>query len=91
MLYGGVAWSEVPISTCKAQEPNGEIFDFAFIIDQYYGIQATVDPANPIVLDIQQDEGVDVSITQSEANTFYIDQQMEFLLEIDEDNTWSLS
>ena len=80
MLFGGVAWSEVPISTRKEQEPNGEIFDFGFIIDQYYAIQATVDPSNPIVLDIQQDTGIDVEITQSEANTFYIDQKMDFLL-----------
>jgi len=91
MLYGGVAWSETPISTCKPQEQNGEIFDFGFIIDQNYAISITLDSINAIFLDIQQSEGLEVDITQLSECPFYIDQLRDFLLEIDEDNAWSLS
>jgi hypothetical protein len=90
MLYGGVAWSELPISTSKDQQPNGEIFDFGFTIDQNYGIQMTVDPENIMQLDIQQAGELSIDITQRFAGIFKVDQQINFTLEIDENNTWSL-
>lgn len=90
MLYGGVAWSELPISTTKQQEPNGEIFDFGFIIDQYCESQIALDTGNDIVLEIQQGEAWNFDIAQLSEDTFTIEPLILLTLEIDENNIWSL-
>jgi hypothetical protein len=91
MLYAGSAWSELPISTSKEQEPNGEEFDFGFLIDEGLGFNLDIQGDCPFQLQISQVPifGVDISATLT--RNLQIEQQEEFNLPIDENNTWRLS
>jgi hypothetical protein len=91
MLYAGVTWSELPISTSKEQEANGEIFDYEFLVDEALPIELCIEVDRGIDLQIQQDPDFSVKVTRELNSLFYIQQQVDFILYIDEDNTWSLS
>lgn len=54
MLFAGSAYSELPISTYKPQELNGDEFVYELIIDQIL-------PGN---FEIEQQEDFDLSIQQ---------------------------
>lgn len=55
MLFAGSAYSELPISTSKQQELNGEEFYYDFLIDQLL----------PLDLNIQEEEDFALSISRS--------------------------
>lgn len=55
MLFAGSAYSELPISTSKQQELNGEEFYYDFLIDQLF----------PLDLNIQEEEDFALSISRS--------------------------
>lgn len=90
MLYGGVAWSELPISTSKDQEANGEIFEYGFLIDEGLGFNLEVQGGKIFNLSIAEDLNFSVNIKSTISNIFEIEQVQEFTLDIDKDNTWSL-
>lgn len=91
MLYAGSSWSELPISTTKQQEPNGEIFDFDFIIDQIFPNLECIDTETNFLTTVCRNPKYTLNIDQLMAKIFKIDQIMGFTLEIDENNTWDLS
>jgi hypothetical protein len=91
MLYAGSAWSELPISTSKEQEPNGEEFDFGFLIDEGLGFNLDIQGDRAFQLRISQIPSFSVDISASLDKSLQIEQQEEFNLSIDENNTWRLS
>lgn len=54
MLFAGSTWSELPISTSKEQDLNGELFGYEFLIDQIL----------PLNLEIEEQEDFDLKISQ---------------------------
>jgi hypothetical protein len=64
MLYGGVAWSEIPISTSKEQEQNGECFEYNFLVDEALPIELCIEVDRSIDLQIQQDLDFSVKVTR---------------------------
>lgn len=91
MLYGGVAWSELPISTSKEQESNGEIFEYGFLIDEGIGFNLDIQGGKGFELFICENPSFSVDISSNISSILQIEQIQEFNLDIDEDNTWSLS
>jgi len=91
MLYGGVTWSELPISTSREQEASGEEFEYNFIVDGILDLNLNIQVDKAIELLIDQELGFGVDIKQTMSKAFEIEQVQEFNLQIDKDNTWSLS
>jgi hypothetical protein len=54
MLFAGSTWSELPVSTSKEQDLNGELFGYEFIIDQIL----------PLDLEIEEEEDFELKISQ---------------------------
>lgn len=54
MLFAGSTWSELPISTSKEQDLNGELFGYEFLIDQVL----------PLDLEIEEQEDFELKIDQ---------------------------
>lgn len=54
MLFAGSTWSELPISTSKEQDLNGELFGYEFLIDQIL----------PLNLEIEEQEDFELNISQ---------------------------
>ncbi len=54
MLFAGSTWSELPISTSKEQDLNGELFGYEFLIDQVL----------PLDLEIEEEEDFELKISQ---------------------------
>lgn len=91
MFPGAFAISDEPLSTYGVVTENGEIFDFAFIIDQSLPVSAVIDPQSAISLIIEQTEDFSVIINREINKTVKVERQQEFTLVIDENNTWDLS
>ena len=91
MLYAGSSWSELPLSTTKQQEPNGAVFDIDFLIDQILINGTDIDTQKRFNLKMDTKFNFNLDVAASLSNVFFIDQQREFTLEIDENNTWDLS
>ena len=75
MLYAGSAWSELPISTSKEQEPNGEEFDFGFLIDEGLGFNLDIQGDRAFQLRISQIPSFSVDISASLDQSLQIEQQ----------------
>lgn len=43
MLFGGYAWSELPISTQGRVELNGEVIEYTLVIDEYHNMSVYID------------------------------------------------
>ncbi len=91
MLYGGVAWSELPISTSKEQEQNGECFEYNFLLDEALQLSLEVQAVKSLTLSICKIPSFGVDITEVLDNGLSINSQFNFTLSIDERNTWNLS
>lgn len=91
MLYAGSSWSELPISTSPQQETSGEEFDYEFIIDQFFDVSGGIDGVQNFNLDICENPSFSVRILSVLSNSLEIEQQQEFTLTIDDENTWNLS
>jgi hypothetical protein len=81
MLYGGVAWSELPFSTSKEQEQNGECFEYNFLLDEALQLNLEVQAVKSLTLSICKIPSFAVGITEV----------LDKGLSIDEQNTWNLS
>ena len=91
MFYGSVAWSELPISTYRPQEANGEEFEYGVLVDEAFEVTGEIDLDKGFVLCISQNTDLSVNTSREIANTLEIEQVEDFNLSIDENNTWSLS
>ena len=54
MLYAGSSWSELPIAVAKEQEASGEEYLYELVIDGVLSMD----------LEIQEDEAMELYITQ---------------------------
>lgn len=60
MLYAGSAWAELPISTAKEQEANGEEYLYELIIDGVLSIDLEIQEGEDLELYIAQE--IDFSV-----------------------------
>jgi hypothetical protein len=91
MLYAGSSWSELPISTSPQQESSGEEFGYEFTIDEFFEISGDIDGTKSFSLYICENPSFSVTIVREVSNLLELEQQQEFTLRIDDDNTWNLS
>jgi hypothetical protein len=73
MLYGGVSWSEMPISTSKEQEANGECFEYNFLLDEALQLNLEVQVVKSLTLSICKIPSFSVDITEVSNNFLSID------------------
>lgn len=62
MLFAGSTWSELPISTSKEQDLNGELFGYEFLIDQILPIDLQIDEEEQFNLKISQEEDFEIDL-----------------------------
>lgn len=62
MLFAGSTWSELPISTSKEQDLNGEEFGYDFLIDQILPLDLDIQEEKDFVLPIDQSSEFNVEI-----------------------------
>lgn len=91
MLYAGSSWSELPISTSPQQESSGEEFGYEFVIDEFFEVTADIDGTKSFTLYICENPSFSVNLLRTLNNSLEIEQQQEFILRLDEENTWNLS
>ena len=62
MLYGGVAWSELPNATSWQEITNGEVSDHGLVIDDLLAIGVDIDGIQEfsLTIDVMQSFPVDV-------------------------------
>lgn len=65
MLFAGSTWSELPISTSKEQDLNGEEFGYDFLIDQILLLDLDIQEEKDFVLDIEEEKDFALPIDQS--------------------------
>jgi hypothetical protein len=91
MLFGRSAWSELPLSTTKQVTPNGEEFDFGFLIDEEINFDTNIDQENSWNIYIQESENFNLLIDKTKSCTLETTRIYNLQLVIDENNTWELS
>lgn len=91
MLYGGVAWSELPISTQKQAVPNGneEIFEGEISLALLEELEINSGEDFSLEVDIQPE--VELLVRTAVLETLEVKTQVEFELQIDPEQEWSLS
>lgn len=62
MLFAGSAWSELPISTSKEQDLNGELFGYEFLIDQILPLDLEIEEQEDFALKIDQEVKFDIDL-----------------------------
>lgn len=82
MLFAGSTWSELPISTSKEQDLNGEEFGYDFLIDQILLLDLDIQEEKDFVLDIQEEKDFVLYIQEEKDFVLPIDQSSEFNVEI---------
>jgi hypothetical protein len=80
MLYGGSCWSELPVSTSKPQQANGDVFRFNFLIDQILSGDYQIDQTLRTVAFIDQELNVNTMLGRV----------IEFKLPISRQNSFTL-
>lgn len=82
MLFAGSTWSELPISTSKEQDLNGEEFGYDFLIDQILPLDLDTQEEKDFILDIQEEKDFVLDIEEEKDFALPIDQSSEFNVEI---------
>lgn len=62
MLFAGSTWSELPISTSKEQDLNGELFGYEFLIDQVLPLDLEIEEQEDFELKIDQEAKFDIDL-----------------------------
>ena len=91
MLYGGVAWSELPISTQRQTVLNGDEAEYEGVINLLLSKELEISSGDEFPLEINIEPPLDLLIRTSISETLLINTELHFELEIDRDNKWSLS
>ena len=81
MFYGSSTWSEVPFSTFTVEEANGEELNQVLLIDTNFYVN----------LPLQVDRDMNLFISQNDNFSVDISRELEFVVNIDSNQTWSLS
>lgn len=81
MFYGSSTWSEVPFSTFTVEEANGEELNQVLLIDKNFYVN----------LPLQVDRDMNLFISQNDSFSVDISRELEFVVNIDGNQTWSLS
>lgn len=82
MLFAGSTWSELPISTSKEQDLNGEEFGYDFLIDQILPLDLDTQEEKDFILDIQEEKDFVLDIQEEKDFALPIYQSSEFNVEI---------
>jgi hypothetical protein len=90
MLYGGVAWSELPISTQGQVVPNGDELEFDGLIKLLLESELEVKTLDDFDLVVNMQPLFEVEINTLQAEELEYNPLLDFELEIDRDNEWSL-
>jgi hypothetical protein len=91
MLYGGVAWSELPISTQKQAVPNGNEETFEGEINLALMEELEINSGEEFGLEIDTQPAVELLVRTAVLETVQVKTQIEFELQIDPEQVWSLS
>jgi len=62
MLFAGSTWSELPISTSKEQDLNGELFGYEFLIDQVLPLELEIEEQEDFELKIDQEAKFNIDL-----------------------------
>jgi len=81
MFYGSSTWSEVPFSTFTVEEANGEELNQVLLIDTNFYVN----------LPLQVDRDMNLLISQNDNFSVDISRELELVVNIDSNQTWSLS
>ena len=81
MFYGSSTWSEVPFSTFTVEEANGEELNQVLLIDTNFYVN----------LPLQGDRDMNLFISQNDNFSVDISRELELVVNIDSNQTWSLS
>tara|TARA_Y100000004_G_C8604843_1_gene282167 strand:+ start:181 stop:426 length:246 start_codon:yes stop_codon:yes gene_type:complete len=81
MFYGSSTWSEVPFSTFTVEEANGEELNQVLLIDTNFYVN----------LPLQVDRDMNLFISQNDNFSVDISRELELVVNIDSNQTWSLS
>tara|TARA_B100002019_G_scaffold6782_1_gene5481 strand:- start:558 stop:803 length:246 start_codon:yes stop_codon:yes gene_type:complete len=81
MFYGSTTWSEVPFSTFTVEEANGEELNQVLLIDTNFYVN----------LPLQVDRDMNLFISQNDNFSVDISRELELVVNIDSNQTWSLS
>lgn len=91
MLFGGVAWSELPISTQKQAVPNGDEVEYEGVIKALMSEELEINSGDDFSLEINLEPSLDLLIKTGLSETLLVNTEVNFELEIDPENEWSLS
>lgn len=91
MLYGGVAWSELPISTQKQPVPNGNEETFEGEINLVLTEALEINSGEEFGLELETQSTIDLLVRTAVLDTVEVKTQIEFELQMDPEQVWSLS
>lgn len=91
MLYGGVAWSELPISTQKQPVPNGNEETFEGEINLALMEELEINSGEDFALEIDTQPAMELLVRTAVLETVEVKTQIEFELQIDPEQVWALS
>lgn len=81
MLYGGSCWSELPVSTSKPQQANGDVFSFNFLIDQILDGEYQIDQIFRTTASIDQELNVNTMLGSVIEFSLPINRHNSFILD----------
>ena len=90
MLFGGVTWSELPISTQGQVIPNGEEFEYEGLIRSLLDEELEIKPEDDFDLDIVLETESELTVNMEQISLLDFKPEIEFTLTIDPNNTWAL-
>lgn len=90
MLFAGSTWSELPISTSKEQDLNGEEFGYDFLIDQILPLDLDTQEEKDFILDIQEEKDFVLDIQEEKDFVLYIQEEKDFVLPIDQSSEFNV-
>lgn len=90
MLYGGVAWSELPISTQGQAVPNEDELDFEGVIKLLFDPELEIKLMEDVELEVNTQPEVELEINTNELQELECALTLDFELELDKEQSWSL-